>query len=112
MKTRQLATLFCSLFLIGSAEVVASPMMAQMGRSFGVPSSEIAYLPAAYGLAYGPVALLAGPEVAVDRARDVLRRADGHRGHIFNLGHGVLPDTDPDVVHRVADLVHEEGKVR
>ena len=27
-------------------------------------------------------------------------------GHIFNLGHGVLPQTDPDVVARVADLVH------
>lgn len=61
MNPRQQATLFCSLYLIGSAEVVASPMMAQMGRSFGVASSQIAYLPAAYGLAYGPVALLAGP---------------------------------------------------
>ena len=61
MKPRQQVTLFASLFLIGSAEVVASPMMAQMGRSFGVASGQIAYLPAAYGLAYGPVALLAGP---------------------------------------------------
>ena len=59
-----------------------------------------------------PVALLAGADVALGRTRDVLRRADGHRGHIFNLGHGVLPDTDPDVLHRVADLVHAEGKVR
>ena len=59
-----------------------------------------------------PVAVLAGSEVAVDRARDVLRRADGHRGHIFNLGHGVLPDTDPDVLKRIVDLVHSEGKVR
>jgi uroporphyrinogen decarboxylase len=59
-----------------------------------------------------PVALLAGEEVALDRARDVLRRADGHRGHIFNLGHGVLPDTDPGVAAAVVDLVHAEGKVR
>jgi uroporphyrinogen decarboxylase len=59
-----------------------------------------------------PVALLAGEDVAKERARDVLRRADGHRGHIFNLGHGVLPDTDPEVVKAVVDLVHAEGKVR
>lgn len=59
-----------------------------------------------------PAAVLAGADVAVDRARDVLRRADGHRGHVFNLGHGVLPETDPDVLARVVDLVHAEGKVR
>jgi len=61
MNRSQSTTLFGSLFLIGSAEVVASPMMGFMGLHFGVPSAQIAYLPAAYGLAYGPVALLAGP---------------------------------------------------
>ncbi|MBX3286021.1 MAG: uroporphyrinogen decarboxylase [Actinobacteria bacterium] len=59
-----------------------------------------------------PVAVLAGAEVALDRARDVLRRAGGHRGHIFNLGHGVLPETDPDVLERIVELVHAEGTVR
>lgn len=59
-----------------------------------------------------PVAVLAGAEVALDRARDVLRRADGHRGHIFNLGHGVLPDVDPEVLEQVVELVHTEGRVR
>jgi uroporphyrinogen decarboxylase len=59
-----------------------------------------------------PVAVLAGTDVALDRSRDVLRRAGGHRGHIFNLGHGVLPETDPDVLARIVDLVHTEGKVR
>lgn len=61
MNTKQLVTLFVCLFLIGSAEVVAGPMMAFMGQHFGVPSSAIAYLPAAYGLTYGAIALLAGP---------------------------------------------------
>jgi len=59
-----------------------------------------------------PVAVLAGADVALDRSRDVLRRAGGHRGHIFNLGHGVLPATDPEVLERVVELVHAEGTVR
>jgi len=58
-----------------------------------------------------PVAVLAGADVALDRTREVLRRAGGHRGHIFNLGHGVLPETDPEVLERVVELVHTEGKV-
>ena len=58
-----------------------------------------------------PVAVLAGADVALERSRDVLRRAGGHRGHIFNLGHGVLPDTDPEVLERVVELVHAEGVV-
>ena len=38
--------------------------------------------------------------------RDVLRRNAGRPGHVFNLGHGVLPETDPDMLRRVVDLVH------
>ncbi len=41
------------------------------------------------------------------RARDVLARGRTAEGHIFNLGHGVLPSTNPDVLARLADLVHE-----
>jgi uroporphyrinogen decarboxylase len=40
--------------------------------------------------------------------RDVLARAGGRPGHIFNLGHGVLPGTDPGVLGRVRELVHAE----
>jgi uroporphyrinogen decarboxylase len=39
--------------------------------------------------------------------QDVLRRAHNRPGHIFNLGHGVLAPTDPDVLHRLVDAVHE-----
>ena len=55
------AVLWVCLFIIGSAEVVAGPMMTVMGAHFGVPSSRIALLPAAYGLVYAAVALAAGP---------------------------------------------------
>src|SRR6218665_406999 len=61
MQTQQIAALFACLFLIGSAEGVAGPMMSAMSVDFGVRSSAIAYLPAAYGLSYGAVALIAGP---------------------------------------------------
>jgi uroporphyrinogen decarboxylase len=37
----------------------------------------------------------------------VLVRAGGRAGHVFNLGHGVLPETDPDIVTRLAHLVRE-----
>jgi uroporphyrinogen decarboxylase len=53
-------------------------------------------------------ALLLGPWERVEAgARDVLERAGGRPGHIFNLGHGVLPDTDPAVLGRLVELVHE-----
>ena len=55
-----------------------------------------------------PTRLLAGWEATAEGARDVLRRAGGRPGHVFNLGHGVLPDTDPDLLSRLVDLVHRE----
>ena len=54
-----------------------------------------------------PAALLGPWEHAEREARDVLRRAAGRPGHIFNLGHGVLPRTDPDAVTRLAAFVRE-----
>ena len=57
-----------------------------------------------------PDVCLAPWPVVADRARDVLRRADGRPGHVFNLGHGVLPETDPSILERVVELVHAEGR--
>lgn len=58
-------------------------------------------------------ALLLGPaELVRERARDILRQAGGRPGHVFNLGHGVLPETDPDHLRRLVDLVHEHGVKR
>ena len=53
-----------------------------------------------------PALVLAGREVALNGARAVLEDNAGHPGHIFNLGHGVQPDTDPAVLTAVVDLVH------
>jgi uroporphyrinogen decarboxylase len=57
-----------------------------------------------------PAVCLAPWDVVADRTRDVLRRNGGRPGHIFNLGHGVLPELDPGVLAQVVDLVHEEGR--
>ena len=59
-----------------------------------------------------PALVLAGSEPALAGADQVLddnRLPDGsrHPGHVFNLGHGVHPDTDPGVLQAVVDLVHE-----
>jgi uroporphyrinogen decarboxylase len=55
-------------------------------------------------------ALLGAPwPVLAERVRRVLRSGAQAPGHVFNLGHGVPPDTDPDVLTRIVELVHAEG---
>ncbi len=54
-----------------------------------------------------PAALLAPWDRLRPLAEDVLARARGRRGHVFNLGHGVLPNTEPDQLQRLVELVHE-----
>ena len=54
-----------------------------------------------------PGICLAPFDVVAAAARDVLRRAAGRPGHIFNLGHGVLPETDADTLARLTAFVHE-----
>ena len=57
-----------------------------------------------------PTRLLAGWAATADGARDVLSRAANRPGHVFNLGHGVLPETDPELLRRLVDLVHAESE--
>jgi uroporphyrinogen decarboxylase len=52
-----------------------------------------------------PSVVLAGWGPTERKAKEILERGGG-RGHIFNLGHGVLPETDPDVLARVVELCH------
>ena len=58
-----------------------------------------------------PAACLAPWPAVADAVRAVLADNGGHAGHIFNLGHGVLPETDPTILERIVKLVHEEGRV-
>jgi uroporphyrinogen decarboxylase len=57
-----------------------------------------------------PARCLSGADLAIEATREVLALAGGEPGHIFNLGHGVLPATDPDVLAAVVKVVHDEGK--
>ncbi len=59
-----------------------------------------------------PAVVLAGAPAACEAARAVLAANGGHPGFVFNLGHGVLPGSDPDVLARVVQVVHDEGVVR
>lgn len=56
-----------------------------------------------------PAVCLCSWETVASEARRVLRSAGSAPGYIFNLGHGVLPDTDPSILARLVDLVHSEG---
>jgi uroporphyrinogen decarboxylase len=54
-----------------------------------------------------PTVLFAPWPVIEEKVRDVVAAGGAAEGHVFNLGHGVLPETDPDVLTRIVDLVHE-----
>jgi uroporphyrinogen decarboxylase len=54
-----------------------------------------------------PAVLLGPRELVQERARDVLRRAGGRRGHVFNLGHGVLPETPLEHLQLLVETVRE-----
>ncbi|MEZ4310061.1 MAG: uroporphyrinogen decarboxylase family protein [Polyangiaceae bacterium] len=54
-----------------------------------------------------PLLLLAPVDIAVRRAKHIIREAGGRPGHIFNLGHGIVPEVPVDTVKAVIDAVHE-----
>ncbi|HEU5033646.1 MAG TPA: uroporphyrinogen decarboxylase [Mycobacteriales bacterium] len=102
-------------FGVGTGELLG--LMAQAGADvvgvdWRVPLDEAATrVPAGTALQgnLDPAAVFAPWPVVADRARDVLRRGKAAAGHVFNLGHGVLPDTDPAVLERLVELVHAGG---
>ena len=100
-------------FGVGTGELLADMRDAGadvVGVDFRVPLSEASRRVGPDHALQGnldPASLFAGPDAVDARVRQVLADAEGLPGHIFNLGHGVLPATDPDVLARVVDLVHE-----
>ncbi len=56
-----------------------------------------------------PVVLFAPWDTVQRHANNILERTTGRPGHIFNLGHGILPHTPVDTVRRLADYVHERS---
>ncbi len=80
-----------------------------VGVDWRVPLDEAVHRVAAGKALQGnldPAVLLAPWPVVEERAREVLERGRTAESHIFNLGHGVLPETDPDMLARLTDLVH------
>lgn len=57
---------------------------------------------------FDPAILFSTTEAVETRAREVLDAASGLEGHVFNLGHGVPPNTDPDSLTRLVEYVHTQ----
>ena len=103
-------------FGVGTGELL--PLMREAGADvvgvdWRVPL-DVAWERVGFGAAVqgnlDPAACLAPWEVVETKALDVLRRAGGRPGHVFNLGHGVLPATPPETLGRLVDLVHERSQ--
>ncbi len=57
-----------------------------------------------------PVALYADPSVISEKVKTILHKYGSGSGHVFNLGHGILPDMNPDHVKAMVDAVHEHSR--
>jgi uroporphyrinogen decarboxylase len=100
-------------FGVGTGELLAAMAEAGadvVGVDFRVPLSEAARRVGPGYALQGNLdpAVVFAPWAAVEReTRRVLREAESLPGHVFNLGHGVMPETNPDVLARIVELVHE-----
>lgn len=54
-----------------------------------------------------PIALYAQPDIIKEKVKTILSKYGSGSGHVFNLGHGILPDINPDHVKAMVDAVHE-----
>jgi uroporphyrinogen decarboxylase len=99
-------------FGVGTGELLASMRAAGadvVGVDWRVPLDEAARRLGPGAVVQGnldPALLLAPWPVIEQQVRRIVAEGRSAAGHVFNLGHGVLPDTDPDVLTRVVELVH------
>jgi uroporphyrinogen decarboxylase len=101
-------------FGVGTGELLG--LMARAGANvigvdWRVPLQEAARRASAAAALQGnldPAVCLAPWGVVAERTRAILNQRPAGMGHVFNLGHGVLPETDPATLARLADLVHQE----
>lgn len=57
-----------------------------------------------------PLALYANPDVITEKVKTILNKYGNGSGHVFNLGHGILPDINPEHVKAMVDSVHEYSR--
>jgi uroporphyrinogen decarboxylase len=104
------------LFGVGTGELLPSMATAGstvVGVDWRVPLDEARRRVGADLAVQGnldPALCLGTWEVAAAETRVVLEAAGEQPGHVFNLGHGVLPETDPGILEQVVELVHAEGR--
>jgi uroporphyrinogen decarboxylase len=102
-------------FGVGTGELLSLMRQAGadvVGVDWRVPLDEAARRLGSGAVVQGnldPALLLADGPVVERETRRVVAEGRAAAGHIFNLGHGVLPDTDPDMLLRVAELVRSLG---
>jgi uroporphyrinogen decarboxylase len=95
------------LDLIGSAGADVVGVDWRVPLAEGVRRSAADGRPRAVQGNLDPTLVFAPTDVMLDRAREVLADGATAPGHVFNLGHGVIPSTDPDQLARLTDFVHE-----
>ncbi len=93
---KHIASLGCDVMSIDWRSSIEN-VRKQIGPSMGIQGN------------LDPAILAEGGKRMVDSATEILKSAEGSRGYIFNLGHGVWPNTDPRDVKRLVELVHSSG---
>ena len=55
--------------------------------------------------------MYAKPEIINEKVKTILQKYGNGSGHVFNLGHGILPDINPEHVKTMVDAVHEQSRI-